>query len=35
MIIFERLQYPFRKRLWDLRDTKQLLPAQDFLHWAT
>ena len=34
MIVLERLQYPLRKLLWDLRDAGQLPPAQDVLRWA-
>ncbi|KAF1958341.1 hypothetical protein CC80DRAFT_524489 [Byssothecium circinans] len=34
MIVLERLQYPLRKRLWDLRDVGALPPAKDVLRWA-
>ena len=34
MLVLERLQYPLRKRLWDLRDAGQLPPPQDVLRWA-
>lgn len=34
VIVLERLQYPLRKRLWDLRDAGQRAPAQDVLRWA-
>lgn len=34
MIVLERLQYPLRKRLWDLRDAGALPPAKDVLRWA-
>ncbi|KAF2274065.1 kinase-like protein [Westerdykella ornata] len=35
MIVLERLQYPLRKRLWDLRAAQQLPPTQDVLRWAS
>lgn len=31
MIVLERLKYPLRKRLWDLRDAGQLASIQDVL----
>jgi serine/threonine protein kinase len=34
MLVLERLQYPLRKRLWDLRDAGQLPPPLDVLRWA-
>lgn len=35
MIILERLQYPLRKRLWDLRDTPAKFPTTtDVVRWA-
>lgn len=34
MIVLERLQYPLRKRLWDIRDAGVLPPAKDVLRWA-
>ena len=34
MLVLERLQYPLRKRLWDLRDASMLPPTQDVLRWA-
>jgi len=33
--VLERLQYPIRKRLWDLRDVGARPPAKDVLRWAT
>ena len=35
MLVLERLQYPLRKRLWDLRAAGQLPPPQDILRWAS
>lgn len=35
MLVLERLQYPLRKRLWDLRNAGQLPLPQDVLRWAT
>lgn len=35
MLVLERLQYPLRKRLWDLRGTKLLPSTQDVLRWAS
>jgi serine/threonine protein kinase len=34
MLVLERLQYPLRKRLWDLRDAGERPPAKDVLRWA-
>ncbi|KAF2746407.1 hypothetical protein M011DRAFT_425029 [Sporormia fimetaria CBS 119925] len=34
MIVLERLQYPLRKRLWDLRDAGAQPPTNDILRWA-
>lgn len=34
MLVLERLQYPLRKRLWDLRDAGQFPPARHVLRWA-
>ncbi|KAF2001760.1 kinase-like protein [Amniculicola lignicola CBS 123094] len=34
MIVLERLQYPLRKRLWDLRDAGASPPTKDVLRWA-
>ncbi|KAF2254544.1 kinase-like protein [Trematosphaeria pertusa] len=34
MIVLERLQYPLRKRLWDLRNAGAPPPATDVLRWA-
>jgi serine/threonine protein kinase len=33
-IILERLQFPLRKRLWDLRDAGRVPPKPDVLRWA-
>lgn len=33
-IILERLQYPLRKRLWDLRDCGLVPPKPDVVRWA-
>ncbi|RMJ28657.1 hypothetical protein PHISP_00514 [Aspergillus sp. HF37] len=33
-IILERLQFPLRKRLWDLRDAGRAPPDPDVLRWA-
>ncbi|PGH27205.1 hypothetical protein AJ80_01162 [Polytolypa hystricis UAMH7299] len=35
MIVLERLQYPLRKRLWDLRDAGERPRDQDVLRWAS
>ncbi len=34
MIVLERLQYPLRRRLLDIRKQKQLPVAQDVVRWA-
>lgn len=34
MIVLERLQYPLRRRLLDIREQKQLPVARDVVHWA-
>jgi len=34
MIVLERLQYPLRKRLYDLRENNQLPQSQDVVRWA-
>jgi serine/threonine protein kinase len=34
MLVLERLQYPLRKRLRDLRDAEQLPAPKDILRWA-
>lgn len=34
MPLLERLQYPLRKRLWELRDKKELPVSQDVVRWA-
>lgn len=34
MLVLERLQYPLRKRLQDLRDAGALPPAKNVLQWA-
>ncbi|KAF2001304.1 hypothetical protein P154DRAFT_596351, partial [Amniculicola lignicola CBS 123094] len=31
MVVLERLQYPLRKRLWDLRSAKELPPLKDVM----
>ncbi|KAF2003267.1 kinase-like protein [Amniculicola lignicola CBS 123094] len=35
MIVLERLQYPLRKRLWDLRTAGEVPPPKDILRWAS
>ena len=35
VIVLERLEYPLRKRLQDLRDNNKLLMADDVLRWAS
>jgi serine/threonine protein kinase len=34
MVVLERLQYPLRRRLLDIREQKQLPVAQDVVRWA-